>query len=116
STALVWFGGDAPIAESSMVQFHTHYTPEESSTIRLGFSTVGHGRIFVDGVLAHEASIEATGTDLGAAFLAPPSASVPVAARAGVPLEVTVELDLAGRTGSLSNALAVTIGLEADNT
>ncbi|MGO4587255.1 glycoside hydrolase family 3 C-terminal domain-containing protein, partial [Arthrobacter sp. 2RAF6] len=50
------------------------------------------------------------------AFLAPPSASVPVAARAGVPLEVTVELDLAGRTGSLSNALAVTIGLEADNT
>jgi beta-glucosidase len=116
STALVWFGGDAPIAESSMVQFHTHYTPEETGTIRLGFSTVGHGRIFVDGVLAHEASIEATGTDLGAAFLAPPSASVPVEATAGVPLEVTVELDLAGRAGALGNALAVTIGLEADNT
>ncbi|MDP9904849.1 beta-glucosidase family protein [Arthrobacter bambusae] len=116
STALVWFGGDAPIAESSMVQFHTHYTPEETGTIRLGFSTVGHGRIFVDGVLAHEASIEATGTDLGAAFLAPPSASVPVEATAGVPLEVTVELDLAGRIGALGNALAVTIGLEADNT
>ncbi len=116
STALVWFGGDAPIAESSMVQFHTIYTPGETGTIRLGFSTVGHGRIFVDGQLLREASIEATGTDLGAAFLAPPSASVPVAARAGVPLEVTVELDLAGRTGALGNALAVTIGLEADDT
>nr|WP_260404723.1 glycoside hydrolase family 3 C-terminal domain-containing protein [Arthrobacter sp. AZCC_0090] len=116
STALVWFGGDAPIAESSMVQFHTLYTPEETGMIHLGFSTVGHGRIFVDGVLAREATIEATGTDLGAAFLAPPSASVPIRASAGVPLEVTVELDLAGRTGSLSNALAVTIGLEADDT
>lgn len=77
---------------------------------------MGHGRIFVDGILAHEASIEATGTDLGAAFLAPPSASVPVAVTSGVPLELTVELDLAGRDGALGNALAVTIGLEADDT
>jgi beta-glucosidase len=116
STALVWFGGDAPIAESAMVQFHTIYTPDETGTIRLGFSTVGTGRIFVDRTLAREATIEATGTDLGAAFLAPPSASVEVEAIAGVPLEVRIELDTADRTGALSNALAVTIGLEADDT
>ena len=116
STALVWFGGDAPIAASSMVQFHTIYTPDETGPVRLGFSTVGHGRIFVDGDLAREATIEATGTDLGAAFLAPPSASVEVQATAGVPLEVRIELDTADRAGALSNALAITIGVEADDT
>ena len=115
STALVWFGGDAPIAASSMVQFHTIYTPDETGPLRLGFSTVGHGRIFIDGTLRRETTIEATGTDLGAAFLAPPSASVQVQATAGVPLEVRIELDTADRTGALSNALAVTIGVEADD-
>lgn len=115
STALVWFGGDAPISASSLVQFHTIYTPDETGPVRLGFSTVGHGRIFVDGVLAREATIEATGTDLGAAFLAPPSASVEVQATAGVPLEVRIELDTHDREGALSNALAITIGVEADD-
>lgn len=115
STALVWFGGDAPILASSMVQFHTIYTPEETGTIRIGFSTVGHGRIFVDGVLRREATIEATGTDLGAAFLAPPSASVEIQATAGVPLEVRIELDTTNRDGALANALAVTIGIEEDD-
>jgi beta-glucosidase len=115
STALVWFGGDAPISASSLAQFHTIYTPEETGTIRLGFSTVGRGRIFVDGVLRREVTIEATGTDLGAAFLAPPSASVELAVTAGVPLEVRVELDLADREGALGNALSITIGVEPDD-
>ncbi|MDQ0242147.1 glycoside hydrolase family 3 protein [Arthrobacter bambusae] len=114
STALVWFGGDAPIAESSMVQFHTLYTPEETGTIRLGFATVGHGRIFVNGQLRHEATIVPVGTDLGAAFLAPPSETVPVQVTAGTPIDVRVELDTCNRTGPLSNALSVTIGTEAD--
>ena len=114
STALVWFGGDVPIEESAMVRFHTFYTPETNGHIQLGFATVGHGRIFVDGVLLHEASIEASGTDLGAAFLAPPSASVRVEATAGTPLEVMVELDLDHGDDALANALAVTIGLETN--
>ena len=69
----------------------------------------------MDGTLRHEATIEAIGTDLGAAFLAPPSASTAVAVTAGVPLDLTVELDLVERGGALGNALAVTIGLEADD-
>lgn len=115
ASALVWIGGDAPISASSLVRFRTVYTPEESGTARLGFSTVGNGRIIVDGTLRHEATIEAIGTDLGAAFLAPPSASTGVAVTAGVPLELTVELDLVERSGALGNALAVTIGVEADD-
>jgi beta-glucosidase len=114
STALVWFGGDAPILDSAAVHFDTLYTPTESGTIHLGFSTVGHGRIFIDGQLRHETTLEATGTDLGAAFLAPPSASVPVMVSAGVPMQLRVELDTAGRTGPLANALSITIGHEPD--
>ncbi|WP_284982720.1 glycoside hydrolase family 3 C-terminal domain-containing protein [Arthrobacter sp. efr-133-TYG-118] len=115
STALVWFGGDAPIAESSLVQFHTLYTPEETGTIRLGFSTVAHGRIFVDGQLRHEATIVPVGTDLGAAFLAPPSETIPVQVTAGTPIDVRVELDIPNGAGTLSNTLSVTIGTETDN-
>ncbi|WP_437773615.1 beta-glucosidase [Arthrobacter sp. KNU40] len=115
STALVWFGGDAPIAESSMVQLHTLYTPGETGTIHLGFATAGHGRIFVDGQLRHEATIVPFGTDLGAAFLAPPSETIPVQVTAGKPIDVRIELDIANRTAALSNALSVTIGTEADN-
>lgn len=115
STDLVWFGGDAPIAKSSMVQFHTLYTPEETGTIRLGFSAVGHGRIFVDGQLRHEATIVPPGTDLGAAFLTPPSETIPVQVTAGTPIDVRVELDIPKGAGTLSNTLSVTIGTEADN-
>jgi beta-glucosidase len=115
ATTLVWFGGDAPILASSMVRFETIYTPEETGSIRLGFSTAGNGRIFVNGELRHEANIVPEGTDLGAAFLAPPSASVEIHVTAGVPLELYVELDTADRTGSLANALSVIIGTEVDD-
>jgi beta-glucosidase len=98
-----------------MVCFDTIYTPEETGTIRFGFSTAGNGRIFLNGELLREASIVPEGTDLGAAFLAPPSASVEIQATAGVPLKLSVELDIADRTGSLANALSATIGTEADD-
>ena len=114
STALVWFGGDAPISTASTVQFHTIYTPRETGTIRLGFSSVGHGRIFVNGVLVHDATVEAVGTDLGAALLAPPAASVPVDVVEGTPLDIRVELT-SKTAGALSNTLGITIGTEADN-
>ncbi|MCX2746809.1 glycoside hydrolase family 3 C-terminal domain-containing protein [Arthrobacter sp. MI7-26] len=115
STALVWFGGDAPIAETSMVRFETTYAPNETGSIHLGFATAGHGRIYIDGQLRHEATIVPTGTDLGAAFLAPPSETIPVQVTAGTPLRVRIELDIANRTGALANALSITIGTEADN-
>lgn len=114
STALVWFGGDAPISTSSTVQFNAIYTPNETGIIRLGFASVGHGRIFVNGVLVHEATVEPVGTDLGAALLAPPAASVPVEVAEGIPMTIHVELTTKS-TGALSNTLGITIGLEADN-
>ena len=112
STALVWFGGDAPITASSSIQFHCIYTPAQNGTLRLGFSTLGRGRIFVDNKLIHEATLEPVGTDLGAALLAPPAATVPLEVREGAPLDLRVEIDTR-TTGALLNTLGITIGIEA---
>lgn len=116
SAALVWFGGGAPLAQASLVTFETSYTPTASGSVELGFSTAGHGRIFVDGVLRHEATIVPNGTDLGAAFLAPPSASIPVEVTVGTPIDVRVELDLGERSGLLASSLSITIGTEQGST
>ena len=51
SSALVWFGGNAPISRSAAVELVTSYTPAESGPVRVGFATVGHGKIYLDGEL-----------------------------------------------------------------
>ncbi|MEB0201556.1 glycoside hydrolase family 3 C-terminal domain-containing protein [Cryobacterium sp. 10S3] len=112
ASALVWFGGDAPIAASSVLEFTTRYTPEESGEVLIGFASVGNGRIFIDGELRHEASAEAVGTDLGAAFLSPPSVTVDLAVEAGVPIDVKIEYDVV--PDFLGGALAITVGIEPD--
>ena len=116
STALVWFGGDAPVRDSSTVRLHTIYTPEETGAVRLGAATVGEARLYVNGVLVHEANIEVHGKDIAESFLAPPSSTVQIPVTAGVPLDVRVELNTADRTGPLENALSVTLGTEPADT
>ncbi|WP_213815450.1 glycoside hydrolase family 3 protein [Glaciihabitans sp. dw_435] len=115
ATALVWFGGDAPIALSHRLEVTTQYLPEETGTILFGFAAVGDLRLYVNDELVVEASVEAEGTDLGAAFLAPPTRSAPVAVTEGVAIDIRVEYDLAGREGELSNALSFTFGIEPDD-
>ena len=51
SSALVWFGGDAPIGRSAMVELATRFTPAESGRVRVGFAAVGHGKVYIDGEL-----------------------------------------------------------------
>lgn len=113
ATALVWFGGDAPIGASSMLEVTTTYTPEVTGELLVGFAAVGTARIFADGDLMGEETAEAVGTDLGAAFLSPPSKSVPVSVREGVPVELRIEFDIP-QGGPLAGALSITIGLEPD--
>jgi beta-glucosidase len=112
STALVWFGGDAPIRESSTVRLHTIYTPDETGSVHLGAATVGGVRIHVDGILVHEAEVEVNGKDIAESFLAPQSSTVEIPVTAGVAVEVLVELDTSNRRGPLDNALSVTLGTE----
>ncbi|HZX05278.1 glycoside hydrolase family 3 protein [Kribbella sp.] len=112
SSALVYLGGNAPIGESAVFEFRTTWTPAESGAVRLGFASVGHGRIFADGKLLREDTAVPVGNDLGAALLSPPSISTPLDVTAGQPVDVRVELDLPKVEGGLSNALSITVGVE----
>ncbi|MFG1911248.1 glycoside hydrolase family 3 protein [Kribbella sp. NPDC048928] len=115
SSALVYLGGNAPIAESALFEFRTTWTPTESGAVRLGFASVGHGRIFADGNLLREDTAVPVGTDLGAALLSPPSISTPLDVVAGRPIDIRVELDLPKADGGLNNALSITVGIEPSN-
>jgi len=113
ASALVWFGGDAPIAQASMLEFATRYTPDATGEILLGFAGAGNGRVIVNGELLHEENVITEGTDLGAAFLSPPSSSVAVPVVEGEPIDVTIEYDIQ-QGGPLAGALSITIGIEPD--
>ena len=115
TTSLVWFGGDAPIAESTTVELTTRYTAAEDSTMRIGFATIGAGIVTVDGERVVETDLEPVGNDLGAAFLNPPSATGPVVFVEGRPVEISFELDLAGREDFLIGALSFQFGTEPDH-
>ncbi|WP_347976925.1 glycoside hydrolase family 3 C-terminal domain-containing protein [Microbacterium sp. ProA8] len=115
STALVWFGGDAPIAASATVVFETLYTPAESGDIELGFAGANPGRLFVDERLVLDDAPVIEGSDLGAAFLNPPSLTATVAVEAGRETAVRVEFTRAA-AGALSGALSATLGIAPERT
>ncbi|KAF2414905.1 glycosyl hydrolase [Microbacterium sp. B35-04] len=115
STALVWFGGDAPIAASATVVFETLYTPAETGDIELGFAGANPGRLFVDERLVLDDAPVIEGSDLGAAFLNPPSITATVAVEAGRETAVRVEFTRAAG-GALSGALSATLGIAPERT
>ncbi|GAA4203084.1 glycoside hydrolase family 3 protein [Actinocatenispora rupis] len=115
TTALTWLGATAaPVAESDTLELHTRYVPTESGRASLGFAAVGTVRIFVDGVLAHERTLEPVGTDLGAALLSPPASTFEVDLVADTPVDLRVEYDIADRTGALAGMLSCTVGRGPD--
>ena len=115
STALVWFGGDAPIAASATVVYETLYTPGETGDIELGFAGANPGRLFVDGRLVLDDSPVIEGSDLGAAFLNPPSITATVPVEAGRETAVRVEFTRVA-AGALSGALSATLGIAPERT
>ncbi|KAA9107694.1 glycoside hydrolase family 3 protein [Microbacterium rhizomatis] len=115
ATALVWFGGDAPVTASSTLVVRTRYTPEESGTILLGFAGGGHARVFVDGRLVVDDTPIITGTDLGAAFLNPPSATAPVAVTAGESIEIRAEFLMGSNDSALQGVFSATVGIAPDD-
>ncbi|HEY8720786.1 beta-glucosidase family protein [Pengzhenrongella sp.] len=115
STALVWFGGDAPIERAAKLVLRTVYTPADSETVKLGFATAKRGRVHADGVLVVEDDPAVSGTDLGASFLSPGSATATLSTVAGTPIEIVAEFDLANSGHALDNALSVTLGFAPDD-
>jgi len=112
SSMLVWFGGDAPIGRSATVELATRFTPAESGPVRVGFATVGHGKVYVDGRVIVDEIAESEHTDLGAALMAPPTAAAEVSFAAGTPVELRFEYELADRTGPLADLLWLRFGTE----
>ncbi|MFK4853536.1 glycoside hydrolase family 3 protein [Microbacterium sp. ZW T6_19] len=115
ATALVWFGGDAPIGASRTIVLETRFTPAESGEIQLGFAGANPGRVFVDGELVLDDVPVIEGTDLGAAFLNPPSITAAVSVEAGRAVDLRAEFTRESR-GALDGALSVTLGIAPERT
>lgn len=111
STALVWFGGDAPILASRTVVLETSFTPEHSGEIRLGFAGANPGRLYVDGDLILDDAPGAPGDSRGASILDPPSLTTGVVVEAGRPIEIRGEFSREVRT-VIDGALSITLGIE----
>ncbi|MGH1502727.1 MAG: beta-glucosidase family protein [Acidimicrobiales bacterium] len=109
---LVYFGGDAPIAEMTTFEFTTRWTPEFSGPIQVGLATVGTARIHIDGELVAEHRATPVGDDLGAAFLSPPPMTSLVEAVAGTTIDLRIELEPLKMPGGLANAMSATFGTE----
>ncbi len=112
SSALVWFGGNAPVGRSASVQLVTRFTPAESGPVRVGFAAVGHGQVYLDGKLIVDETAVSEHADLGAALMAPPTAAAEVRLTAGTPVELRFDYDLTGRTGPLADLLWLRFGTE----
>ncbi len=111
ATSLTWFGGGVDvIKQAAVLALDMRYTPETSEERELGFATSMRGRVFVDGELLFEDQPVVTGTDLGAALLAPPSETRPVHFTAGQPVDLRVEFDLASTKFAVAGAIGVTFG------
>lgn len=110
ATELVWFGGDAPIADAAVVELLTDLVADETTVTELGFATAGHGILELDGEVLVDEVIVPDGDDLGAAFLAPPATTVRVELAAGERRALRFRYLANRQPGALSGALSLTVG------
>ncbi|WP_132991872.1 beta-glucosidase [Gordonia zhaorongruii] len=114
ASSLIYFGGAAPVGEASTVEFRTVYSPPRTRSAHLGFTSVGTGRIHIDGDLRAELTSEPDGDDLGAALMASTASTTPVDLVVDQPIEIRIELTPRKSDGGLSNSLALSVGIEPD--
>lgn len=111
SSALVWFGGDAPLARSEQLTVATVFTPDADGDLELGFAASNRATLTVNGAVVVEGHPSVDGMDLGAAFLQPPVMSAPLATQRGVPIEIRLTLLIDSSGGLPIDALSVTLGI-----
>ncbi|MBN9140544.1 MAG: glycoside hydrolase family 3 C-terminal domain-containing protein [Micrococcales bacterium] len=115
ATGFVWFGGDAPVGRTAVLEATTIWTPTETGEVLLGFSAVGRVRIEVDGIPHLDLETVSEGEDLGAALLSPATRSERLAVTAGVALELRVRYTRPTGDSVLDGAMAFSFGVEADD-
>lgn len=111
SSALVWFGGDVPLASSATLTVDTTFIPDADGEIEFGFASSNHTKFSVGGKVVIEGRPSVEGMDLGAAFLQPPVLSTVIAVRKNVPLELSLQFSLANDEGLPLDALSVAVGI-----
>jgi beta-glucosidase len=112
SSNLVYFGGDAPIEKAAAFELTVRFTPADSGAVRLGFALVGTAQLYVDADLLVESDLQPNGTDLGAAFMNPHTASTEIELTAGIPIDVRLVYDLSDRSGLAAHAMSLRLGTE----
>lgn len=118
ATTFTYFGGEAPIESARTYEVTFTWVPNRTRQAFLGFSAVGSGVLTVDGEVLVDATGDVDGMDLGAALLAPPAMTAPVAVQANRPMDVALRFDLSSRHVSpgLEGLFGLTVGTQADDT
>ncbi|MBB4140799.1 beta-glucosidase [Microbacterium invictum] len=111
SSALVYFGGDAPVATAHHLIMRTVYTPSASGINLLGFASGNHGRLYLDDQLVVDDQPVIEGTDLGASFLNPPSLTARIDAVEGQAIDIRAEFTMVGLDSPLVGVFSGTLGL-----
>lgn len=114
ASALVYFGGAAPVGRMHDVEFVTRFTPAATGATLVGFAGAGSGTVSIDGREVAELVARPFSTDVGAALFAPPSASAPVDLVAGVEVELRVVFRPLRQESGITRAFSVTVGIEED--
>ena len=103
------YGTDERDARRRSVTFTTVFTPENTGELELGFASPGHGRLYVDGALVLEGTLEEH-IDQVQAFFFPPSLTAPVAVAEGVPMELHYEFTPGAIIDGVPGSVNVTFG------
>ena len=111
SSALLWFGDETTIAASASIVIEAVYTPVESGTIELGFSSANPGKVFVDGRLVVDEAPTIEGTGLDAELLDLPSFTSAIAVEKGSGVAIRAEITRARRS-----AMSATLGIAPERT
>jgi beta-glucosidase len=114
STNLIWLGSKAPVFETQAVRLSTNLNVTESGQRLVGFASIQPSKITIDGQVVLEKHNKVESDDPFMALMDPPYSSVPFNFVAGTPINITVDVDMRGRTGLALAAMSFQFGYEQD--
>lgn len=110
STALVWFGGTAPVERAHGVELDATINPDRTGPVEIGCATTGHVRFWLDDELVIDDVLTPSGDDLAAGFLSPAAKSTVWNLTAGRSVRIRAKVELPGLDERIPGALALTVG------